>query len=84
MADVEKGTMRFNRRLRTACGLTLGDILLMLLSCVLLVTTTPLSVLFTHWTPVPTLNTIQTKTPFLLLTVVGPLGKKRVLTSKSF
>jgi hypothetical protein len=66
--------MRRNRRLRTACGLTIVVVLLMFVSCVLLVTTTPIRFLLTPWTAVPTLSSLQTQTPFLLLTMVGPLG----------
>jgi hypothetical protein len=68
------GAMRLNRRLRIACGLTIVVLLLMVVSCVLLVTTTPIRFLLTPWTKVPTLSSLQTQTPFLLLTVVGPLG----------
>ena len=62
------------RRLCIACGLTIVVLLLMLVSCVVLVTTTPIRFLLTLWTPIPTLSPLETQTPPILLTVVGPLG----------
>ncbi len=66
--------MQRKRRLRTACGLTLLVALLMVISCFVVVTTTPIRFLLTPRTPESTLSTLQTQTPWLLLTVVGPLG----------
>ncbi|MCA0458692.1 MAG: hypothetical protein LCI00_32360 [Chloroflexi bacterium] len=66
--------MRPKRRLKTTCSLTLLVALLMVASCFVIVTTTPIRFLLTPWTPEPTLSPLETQTPFILLTVVGPLG----------
>lgn len=66
--------MRSKRRLRMACGLSVLVGLLTIVSCFVLVTTTPIRFLLTPWTPIPTLSPLQTQTPFLLLTMTSPLG----------
>lgn len=66
--------MRPKRRLRTAFSLTVLVALLMVASCFVIVTTTPVRFLLTPWTPEPTLSPLETQTPFLLLTMTSPLS----------